>query len=187
MRYKNGTDGLVLEFGNPTNRNTPLHYVQIGPVTLYFSYTTIVAFQTPSVRLGFIVGCENVRSATTGRHLNEIGADKRVKVEEFNAGLKQAMGDIATYCAQFAPAPVTPTPPACGDDYADVAIGWNFDSAKMLAERLLNELPYAHPFFTDEASNGTWSVRVLRRYWREAIDIATDWAHARQKEDQVTP
>lgn len=49
--------------------NGKLTELYVGDLTLWFSYTTIVAFAIPGV--GRRV-CENVWSQTTGRHLNEI-------------------------------------------------------------------------------------------------------------------
>jgi hypothetical protein len=56
-------------------------YVEIGPLTIWFSYKTPVAFQ--------IVGNprvirENTFSKTTGKHLNWIGHD-RVSNDQFEA------------------------------------------------------------------------------------------------------
>ena len=47
--------------------------VQIGKLTLYFSYDTVVAFEHPDT--GMVV-CENVFSKTTGKHLNWLEPDK---------------------------------------------------------------------------------------------------------------
>ena len=46
-----------------------LTYVEVGPVTLAFSYETVVAFTTRET--GWVVS-ENVWSRTTGKHLNAI-------------------------------------------------------------------------------------------------------------------
>lgn len=61
--------------------------VQIGSLTLWFSYNTIVAFQEPG-KLPRV--CENLWGSTTGKHLNSIdGSDKksRLKAAEFEAEL----------------------------------------------------------------------------------------------------
>ena len=51
--------------------------VDFGPLELYFSYTTIVAFRTPN---GVLVISENVWSTTTGKHLNMIDPDKKKRI-----------------------------------------------------------------------------------------------------------
>jgi hypothetical protein len=66
--------------------------VQIGPMTVSFSYITPVAFYHP--KTGQVV-CENVWSGTTGRHLNEIdgGAkDRRLPRSTFTDVL-ELIGD----------------------------------------------------------------------------------------------
>lgn len=59
---------------------SPRNYtrVTIGPVTVWFSYTTPIAFQTlgepPVVR-------QNEWGSTTGKHLNRVdGGDKKLRV-----------------------------------------------------------------------------------------------------------
>jgi len=52
-----------------SNRNTSFHEVTVGPLTLYFSYQTCVAFYPPH---GKRVISENLWGPTTGRHLNEL-------------------------------------------------------------------------------------------------------------------
>ena len=56
--------------------------VDIGDLTVYFSYSTIVAFRTPD---GTLVCSENVWPQTTGKHLNFIQPNKarRVSAEQF--------------------------------------------------------------------------------------------------------
>lgn len=59
-----------------TSHNGKLTEVQIGDVTIWFSYATPVAFSTPQI--GLVVR-ENVWGPTTGRHLNAIdGGEKAV-------------------------------------------------------------------------------------------------------------
>lgn len=77
--------------------NTSLHRVDIGPITLYFSYSTCVAFHVDHRSL---VVCENIWSNTTGKHLNELdgGGDnkkERLSREEFVAQLQQVMDGIS--------------------------------------------------------------------------------------------
>ena len=58
-------------------RNTKQIDVIIGDLTLYFSYQTVIAFDSP--KTGFVIS-ENVWSMTTGRHLNEINPDKSIRL-----------------------------------------------------------------------------------------------------------
>jgi hypothetical protein len=81
---------------SPSSHNTPFHRVDIGPITLYFSYETCVAFWVDGHSL---VVCENIWSTTTGRHLGELdggGANKknRVPYAEFDRQLKQVIDMI---------------------------------------------------------------------------------------------
>jgi hypothetical protein len=46
--------------------------IAIGNITVYFSYNTIVAFETPEHGL---ICCENIWGSTTGNHLNSIEPD----------------------------------------------------------------------------------------------------------------
>jgi len=64
-------------------RSTKQIDVIIGDLELYFSYETLVAFQSPET--GLVVS-ENVWSTTTGRHLNEIHPNKDIRIpyEEFH-------------------------------------------------------------------------------------------------------
>ena len=58
-----------IEMCNPTNRNTKAYVVDIGNTSLYFSYETLIAYQTQdeSKRI------KNYWGPTTGRHFNELG------------------------------------------------------------------------------------------------------------------
>ena len=60
--------------------------VDIGILTLWFSYKTVVAFSLP----GELVIRENDWGPTTGKHLNWIDLDKskRIPSDEFEARLK---------------------------------------------------------------------------------------------------
>ena len=65
------------------------HAVEIGSLTFYFSYSTLIAFR--SKQSGLVVR-ENEWGTTTGRHLNEVDRhDKgnRVDLEEFNKRLDE--------------------------------------------------------------------------------------------------
>jgi len=67
--------------------------VTIGDLDLYYSYSTIVAFRHGS---NFFV-CENIWSATTGKHINDIdGRDKagRLSREDFLTALKELMEEL---------------------------------------------------------------------------------------------
>lgn len=71
---------------HPTDRPN-FTEVRVGPIDLYFSYSTIVAFRAPG--FGMVVS-ENRWSQTTGRHLNWIdGGNKseRLNGEEFQRQL----------------------------------------------------------------------------------------------------
>jgi len=51
--------------------------IKIGSLTLYFSYDTIVAVDSPHVNLIR----KNSWSVTTGKHLNAINPDKNVRLD----------------------------------------------------------------------------------------------------------
>jgi len=67
--------------------------VYIGSLTLYFSYDTVVAFSSP--KTGLVIR-KNDWSTTTGRHLNAINENKKIRIdgEEFEKQLDTLM---ATY------------------------------------------------------------------------------------------
>lgn len=67
--------------------------VDTGSLRLYFSYTTIVAFETPNS--GLVIS-ENVWSNTTGKHLNMIYANKRARIphSEFEQRVNQLMSTM---------------------------------------------------------------------------------------------
>jgi len=50
--------------------------VELGNITLYYSYETIIAFRD---RNGLTIS-ENVWSKTTGKHLNEICTNKNIRI-----------------------------------------------------------------------------------------------------------
>lgn len=72
------------------NRNTKSATVEVGDLTLHFSYETVIAFNSPFS--GFVIS-KNIWSMTTGRHLNEIDPDKtkRVSNEVFETYLKTTL------------------------------------------------------------------------------------------------
>lgn len=67
---------MVVKIQYP-DRNTKSPIVTVGTLKLYFSYETIVAFDSPI--MGFWIS-KNVWGKTTGRHLNEINPDKKLRV-----------------------------------------------------------------------------------------------------------
>jgi hypothetical protein len=76
--------------------------VEIGDVTFYYSYTTLVAYKTPSEGL---VVCENYWSNTTGKHLNEIDGGRkeyRLKKDDFDARLASAVRKHTVVLAEAA-------------------------------------------------------------------------------------
>lgn len=64
--------------------------VAVGSMVIYYSYSTIIAYQEPTD--GCVVS-ENVWSVTTGKHLNWIEDNKkaRVKHDKFEEMLKSAL------------------------------------------------------------------------------------------------
>ena len=84
---------------NHFSRGTNAHMVHIGPLSLWFSYQTCVAFRG---RDGYTWVRENSWGPTTGRHLNEIyrgGRDDnstRLGGVEFEKRLAQAIEDSFT-------------------------------------------------------------------------------------------
>jgi hypothetical protein len=68
----------------------PAHGVTMPGISLYFSYETVVAYQTDTD--GLVVS-ENCWGPTTGKHLNWICSDRkrRVKRELFEEKLQNAL------------------------------------------------------------------------------------------------
>ena len=65
--------------------------VDVGNLTLWYSYKTVIAFRAPGT--GRVVS-ENAWSTTTGKHLNQIdGGDKKNRLPraEFEDKLRQAI------------------------------------------------------------------------------------------------
>lgn len=78
-------------YANKSGRKTQAVCFSIGPVNIYFSYMTVVAFQSPVSGLCI---SKNYWGATTGRHLNDIERmpDKdRMPREEFETELMQML------------------------------------------------------------------------------------------------
>jgi hypothetical protein len=65
------------------------HIVVLNGMALYFSYSSIIAFETEN---GIVIS-ENIWSNTTGRHLNWIDSDKtsRFKNSEFELYLEEEL------------------------------------------------------------------------------------------------
>ncbi len=64
--------------------------VTIGDLTLYFSYDTVVAFR--DVDTGLVIS-ENIWSTTTGKHLNAINPNKKLRIprEQFKVKLGEVL------------------------------------------------------------------------------------------------
>ena len=81
----------VSNYGKYSSSNYGVHTLafEVGELTVYFSYTTPVAFHTP--KTGLVVS-ENVWSRTTGKHLNWIdGGTKKDRIphEDFTRQLSE--------------------------------------------------------------------------------------------------
>jgi len=66
-------------YGDYTNKSYAKHrsrWTRDGLITLYYSYTTIVAFSDGN---GLHV-CQNVWSSTTGKHLNWLSTNKKSRL-----------------------------------------------------------------------------------------------------------
>lgn len=87
------TNVKIRSYGNYSSSNYGAHSlrVDIGSLTLYFSYETVIAFYTPQT--GEIVS-ENCWKQTTGKHLNAIdGGNKKMRLprEQFEAKLNEVL------------------------------------------------------------------------------------------------
>ena len=80
----------ISSYGDYASSNYGAHAlrVTIGSLTVYFSYKTPVAFQTPHG----LVCSENVWSTTTGKHLNWIQPNKKNRIP--NAEFEQRFKDV---------------------------------------------------------------------------------------------
>lgn len=63
--------------------------IDIGNLTLYFSYDTVIAYQD---KADFHI-CKNIWGTTTGRHMNRLSRDKseREDPEVFGKGLDEVL------------------------------------------------------------------------------------------------
>ena len=84
----------IYNYGNYSSDNYGAHSlaVDIGPIEVYFSYQTPIAFR---YRHGLVCS-ENAWSTTTGKHLNWIQPDKKQRVphEEFKRLLQEALAEM---------------------------------------------------------------------------------------------
>lgn len=67
---------MAVRLRYPTRQTKQIDVI-IGNLTLYFSYETVIAFDSPYS--GFVIS-KNVWSTTTGRHLNEINSLKHNRI-----------------------------------------------------------------------------------------------------------
>lgn len=85
------SNAVTIDIGHTPNYAT----VEVGPVTLYFSYRTVIAFSTGhGIRVR-----ENSWGPTTGKHLNRIdGGDKksRLSSDDFEFELARVMNTLTT-------------------------------------------------------------------------------------------
>lgn len=65
-------------FINNVGRGDKGKVVKVGNISLFFSYKTLVAFETPEDGL---ICCENVWGSTTGGHLNIIEPDHSLRYD----------------------------------------------------------------------------------------------------------
>lgn len=79
-------------YGNYSSSNYGAHClrVDVGKLTFYFSYETVIAFRSPETGL---VITQNNWSTTTGKHLNWINEDKKIRIpyEDFKKKLNELL------------------------------------------------------------------------------------------------
>jgi len=69
----------IFNYGNYSSNNYgSCRGVEIGNLTLYFSYDTVIAFNSP--KTGLVIR-ENDWSTTTGKHLNAINDNKKIRID----------------------------------------------------------------------------------------------------------
>lgn len=81
----------VSNYGNYSSNNYgSSRLVTIGELDFYFSYDTVIAFNSPKTGLVIRV---NDWSTTTGKHLNAINEDKKIRIrgEEFEKRLSELL------------------------------------------------------------------------------------------------
>ncbi len=72
------------------NYGVNCQFMEIGGITLYYSYSTIIGFRT---RMKGLVLSHNVWGNTTGKHLNWLDRDKknRLDYDDFSTQLKTVL------------------------------------------------------------------------------------------------
>lgn len=81
----------VSNYGNYSSSNYgSSRLVSIGQLDFYFSYETVIAFNSP--KTGLVIR-ENDWSTTTGKHLNAINENKKIRIngEEFERQLENLL------------------------------------------------------------------------------------------------
>jgi hypothetical protein len=81
----------IWNYGEYSNDNYgSCRAVQIGDLTLYFSYRTVIAFEDANTGRTII---RNYWGPTTGKHLNWIDPDPKIRLssEEFNKRLNETL------------------------------------------------------------------------------------------------
>jgi len=73
----------------PTYKQLAPHFstIEVSGITFYYSYDILIAVRTKSD----LLVCKNDWSKTTGKHLNEVCADKKIRLsrEEFLGKVNQ--------------------------------------------------------------------------------------------------
>ena len=82
----------VGSYGKYDNQNYGAHTmcVEVGDMTVYFSYQTPVAFRAPGYGL---MKSENVWSRTTGKHLRMIGSGNEIPNPEWEKMYQKALSE----------------------------------------------------------------------------------------------
>lgn len=82
----------VGSYGRYDNQNYGAHtmQVEVGDMTVYFSYSTPVAFRAPGYGT---MKSENVWSRTTGKHLGMIGYGNTIPHEEWETMYRKALAE----------------------------------------------------------------------------------------------
>ena len=80
----------IRSYGDYSSSNYGAHTLQVdlGKLTLYFSYQTVVAYQ--DIQDGLVCSV-NDWTVTTGKHLNWIQPDKSKRVKDFEERLSAVM------------------------------------------------------------------------------------------------
>lgn len=70
--------------------NRKLTTLEVGGLTIYFSYQTVIAFKV----FGNLYISENKWGSTTGKHLNSINSDKNIRIS--HSELMQKLNNLIT-------------------------------------------------------------------------------------------